>query len=131
MRGVYPSVSQFVFVYLVPSTFFYMRLSIRRSVYRSVPCFFQKTNIVDFLDGKSSNAIINNATMSDDKVVASYEPPWAFFLSCSLPFFHTFVRLFFLLFYLPFFYSFVSVPRGYYYFAYPCTYMAILILEQI
>ena len=30
---------------------------------------------MDFDDGKSSNDMINNATMSDDEVVASYEPP--------------------------------------------------------
>ena len=30
---------------------------------------------MDFVDGKSSNDLINNATMSDDEVVASYGPP--------------------------------------------------------
>ena len=46
--------------------------SVRRSVRRSVPCYFPKTNIVDFEDKQYSNDIINNATMSDDEVVASY-----------------------------------------------------------
>ena len=48
---------------------------VRRSVGPSVPCYFRKTKIVDFEDKKSSNDIINNATMSDDEVVASYGPP--------------------------------------------------------
>ena len=30
---------------------------------------------MDFKDKKSSNEIINNATISDDEVVASYGPP--------------------------------------------------------
>ena len=38
------------------------------------------TEIVDFDDRKSSNVIINNATMSDDEVVASYGPPRSLFL---------------------------------------------------
>ena len=49
--------------------------SVGPSVRRSVPCYFRKTKIVDFEDRKSSNDIINNATMSDDEVVASYGPP--------------------------------------------------------
>ena len=32
---------------------------------------------MDFIDEKSSNDLINNATMSDDDVVASYGPPWS------------------------------------------------------
>ena len=35
---------------------------------------------MDFEDRKSSNDIINNATMSDDEVVASYGPPRSLFL---------------------------------------------------
>ena len=57
----------------------HVRISIRGRVRplirRSIPSYFQKTKIVDFVDGKSSNEIINNATMSDGKVVASYGSP--------------------------------------------------------
>ena len=56
-----------------------VRPSVRRSVGPSVPCYFRKTKIVDFEDRKSSNDIINNATMSDDEVVASYGPPRSLF----------------------------------------------------
>ena len=39
------------------------------------------TNMVDFEDKKSSNDVINNDTISDDEVVASYVPPrYLFFL---------------------------------------------------
>ena len=49
---------------------------VMRSVRPSVrPCYFQMTKIVEFEDRMSSNDIINNATMSDDEVVASYGPP--------------------------------------------------------
>ena len=40
------------------------------------------TKIMDFDDGKSSDDIINNATMSDDEVVASYGPPRSLFYIC-------------------------------------------------
>ena len=53
--------------------------SVGPSVRRSVPCYFRKTKIVDFVDEKSSNDLINNATMNDDEVVASYGPPRSLF----------------------------------------------------
>ena len=56
-----------------------VRRSVRRSVGLSVPCYFRKTKIVDFEDGKSSNDVINNATMNDDEVVASFGPPRSLF----------------------------------------------------
>ena len=40
----------------------------------SVPQYFQTSKIEVFECGKSSN-VINNDTMSDDEVVASYVPP--------------------------------------------------------
>ena len=64
-------------LFLDATTHLYRRScpSVRRSVRPSVPCYFRKAKIVDFKDGKSSNNIINNATMNDDEVVASYGPP--------------------------------------------------------
>ena len=55
-------------------------MSVRPSVGPS-HVIFRKTKIVDFDDENSSNEIINNATMSDDEVVASYKPPRS--LLCS------------------------------------------------
>ena len=52
---------------------------VRRSVGPSVPCYFWKTKILDFVNGKFSNDISNNATMSDDEVVTSYGPPRSLF----------------------------------------------------
>ena len=58
-------------------------LSIHQSVHPSIPCYFLKKKIVDFDDDKSSNDKINNATIIDDEVVTSYEPPpWFSFLPC-------------------------------------------------
>ena len=60
---------------------FWMRLRIsirgrvRPSVRRMVPCYFRTTKIVVFEGKKSLNDFINNATMCDDEVVASYVPP--------------------------------------------------------
>ena len=48
---------------------------VHRSVGPSVPCYFRTTNMAVFEDKKSSNDIINNDTMCDDEVVASYVPP--------------------------------------------------------
>ena len=56
-----------------------VRRSVGSSVRRSVPCYFQKTKIEDFDDGKSSDDTIINTTMSDDEVVASYGPPRSLF----------------------------------------------------
>ena len=53
--------------------------SVRPSVRRSVPCYFRKAKIMDFDDEKSSYDVIDNSTMSDDEVVASYGPPWSCF----------------------------------------------------
>ena len=54
-----------------------MVVSVRRSVGPSVPRYFQTPKDQVFERGKSSNVIImlNNDTMSDDEVVASYVPP--------------------------------------------------------
>ena len=57
-------------------------VSVRRFVRRSVPCYFRKTNMVIYEGKKSSNDIINNDTMSDDQVVASYVPPRNLFSPC-------------------------------------------------
>ena len=57
-----------------------VRRSVGPSVRMSVPCYFQKTNMAVFEGKKSSNDIINNDTMSDDEVVASYVPPRYLFL---------------------------------------------------
>ena len=65
-------------IFLDAITHLYKR-SVRPSVRRSVPCYFPKMKIVDFEDKKSSNDLINNATMSDDEVVASYGPPRSLF----------------------------------------------------
>ena len=46
-----------------------------RSIRRSVPSFFQLTNMVAFKDKKSLNDITNNDTMSDDEGVSTYVPP--------------------------------------------------------
>ena len=60
-----------------------VRRSVRRSVGPSVPRYFLTLKIEVFECGKSSN-VINNDTMSDDEVVASYVPPRYLF---SCPFF--------------------------------------------
>ena len=57
------------------------RPSVRRSVRRSVPPYFRTTNMAVFEGKKSSNDIINNGTMSDDEVVASFVPPRYLFWS--------------------------------------------------
>ena len=51
----------------------------RPSVRPSVPCYFRMTKIDDFDREKYSNNMINNATISDDEVVASYGPPRSLF----------------------------------------------------
>ena len=51
-----------------------VRPSVGLSVRRSVPCYFRTTNMANFEDKKSSNDVINNDTISDDEVVASYVP---------------------------------------------------------
>ena len=56
-----------------------VRPSVHPSVGPSDPCYFRKTKIVDFVGRKSSNDIINNATMSDDEVVAFYGSPRSLF----------------------------------------------------
>ena len=58
--------------------------SVGTSVCRSVPCYFWTPNIVVFEGEKSLTDIINNATMSDDEVVASFGPPRSLFLSNSI-----------------------------------------------
>ena len=60
-------------------------MSVRLSVRRSGPCYFRKTNMAVFECEKSSNDIINNESMSDDEVVASYVPPRYLFLSIIFP----------------------------------------------
>ena len=52
-------------------------MSIRSSVGLSIPRYFQKSKIEVFECGKSSNVMImlNNDTISDDEVVASYVTP--------------------------------------------------------
>ena len=57
-------------VYMVVS----VCLSVHRCVHLFIPFYFWKKKIVDFDDDKSLNDKINNATMSDDKVVTSSNP---------------------------------------------------------
>ena len=58
--------------------------SVGPSVRRSVPRYFRTTNMAVFEGKKSSNDIINNDTISDDEVVASYVPPrYLFSISCE------------------------------------------------
>ena len=59
-----------------------VRRSVRRSVRPSVPRYFQTSKIEVFECGQSSN-IIDNDTMSDDEVVASYVPPRYLFLDAT------------------------------------------------
>ena len=58
-----------------------IRGRVRPFVRRSVPYYFQETNMAVFEGEKSSNEIINNDMISDDEVVASYVPrgTWFFF----------------------------------------------------
>ena len=49
--------------------------SVSPSVRRSVLCYFRMTNMAIFEDKKSSNDIINNDTMGNNEIVASYVPP--------------------------------------------------------
>ena len=51
-----------------------VRPSVRLSVRPSVPCYFRMRNIAIFECKNSSNDIIIDGTMSDDKVVASDVP---------------------------------------------------------
>ena len=55
-------------------------VSFRPSVRGSVPSYFRVTNMTTFEGRMSSNDIINNDSMSVDKVVASYEPPRCLFI---------------------------------------------------
>ena len=57
-------------------------MSVRPSVR---PVLIRKTNMAVFECKKSSNNIINNESMSDDEVVASYVPPRYLFLSIIFP----------------------------------------------
>ena len=76
-----PIVFFIFFFFLDATTHFYKRSCpyVRPSVGPSAPCYFRKTEIVDFEDRNSLNDIINNATMSDDEVVTSYGPPRSLF----------------------------------------------------
>ena len=62
-----------------------VHLSVGPSVRPSVPYHFRTTNMVTFVGKKSSNDIIINDTMSDDKVVASDAPPRYLFLNANGP----------------------------------------------
>ena len=56
-----------------------VRPSVCPSVGASVPCYFRMTKIDDFDKEIYLNDKINNATISDDEVVASYGPPRSLF----------------------------------------------------
>ena len=56
-----------------------IRGRVRPSIRRSVPSYFRTTTMADFVD-----VILNNGTMSDNEVVASYVPPRYLFFCADI-----------------------------------------------
>ena len=52
-----------------------IRGRVRRSVRRSIPCYFRMTNMAVFEETKSSKDIKSNDTISEDEVLAFDVPP--------------------------------------------------------